>query len=95
MSRFVVCYDIADDRRRNAIARMLDAYGDRIQESIFELPVDANRLQECLDNIMERFVPTEDGLIVYALCGSCDDKAQYFGSSATESRIGGEHVFIV
>ncbi len=38
MTRFVVCYDIADDKRRQRVSQILDAYGDRIQGSVFEPP---------------------------------------------------------
>ena len=95
MNRFVVCYDVADDRRRNALARILDAYGDRIQESVFELPLGSELMEKCLDRIVQVINTEEDGLIVYALCASCDCKVQYFGESAQRPRIGEENVFIV
>lgn len=33
--RYLVAYDITDDRRRERIAHVLSAYGDRIQYSVF------------------------------------------------------------
>ncbi|MBC6403483.1 MAG: CRISPR-associated endonuclease Cas2 [Hyphomonadaceae bacterium] len=95
MNRFVVCYDIASDRRRLQIAQILDAYGDRIQESVFELPVASGLMQECLDSIMDVLDLSEDNLIVYPLCAACNEKTRYFGTSSTEPRIGEESVFVI
>ena len=95
MKRFIVCYDIADDKRRQKVAHILDAYGDRIQGSVFELPVSARPMQECLDAIVEVLDLTRDGLIVYPLCSHCNEKTQYFGTSSRDVRIGEEDVFVV
>ena len=32
---YVIAYDISDDRRRSQVAAVLQAYGDRIQRSVF------------------------------------------------------------
>ena len=40
MSRFVVCYDVADNKRRYKVAACLDGYGDRVQGSVFELRIE-------------------------------------------------------
>ena len=37
MMRYVVCYDISDAKRRKRVADLLDAHGDRAQESVFEI----------------------------------------------------------
>ena len=45
--RYVICYDIPDDKRRIKVARCLDGYGDRVQFSVFEALID-NTLMERL-----------------------------------------------
>ncbi|WP_136661538.1 CRISPR-associated endonuclease Cas2 [Nitratireductor sp. XY-223] len=95
MTRFVVCYDIADDRRRFAVARILDALGDRIQESVFELPVDDRAMRACIDRMTPLLDKENDSLIVYTLCAACDRKVQYFGKLELAPRIGDEQVYIV
>ena len=95
MTRFIVCYDIADDKRRQRVAQILDAYGDRIQGSVFELPVTAMSMQECLDTVVDELDFSMDGLIVYPLCSACDKKTQYFGTSLKDPRIGEENVFVI
>ncbi len=94
MTRFVVCYDIADDRRRRKIAELLDAYGDRIQESVFELPVDRSLMNKCRDALIDVLDQKQDSLAIYRLCASCDEQRLYYGAAAA-AHIGEEEVFIV
>ena len=93
MSRFIVCYDVADDKRRQKLSELLDSCGDRVQNSVFELPVDASLMRDCLRRLEELAHPTEDRVAVYRLCASCDGARRYFG--AVEPRVGEEEVFIV
>lgn len=95
MSRYIVCYDISDDKRRQRIASILDSYGDRVQESIFELPVNSKLLQECKTLVMKSMDIKLDSLVIYTLCKNCDEKALYFGKLCATERIGSENVFIV
>lgn len=95
MGRYIVCYDMSDDKRRHRIASILDSYGDRIQESVFELPVDAKLMQDCMTLILESLDVKLDSLVIYPMCNNCDEKALYFGKSSALERIGSENVFIV
>jgi CRISPR-associated protein Cas2 len=40
---YLVCYDIVSDRRRNKVAKLLEAYGLRVQKSVFECVLDENQ----------------------------------------------------
>jgi CRISPR-associated protein Cas2 len=70
--RYVVAYDIADDRRREDIATLLSGYGPRVQLSVFECDLasagDAARLRGRLRELID---PVEDQIRLYPL----DDKA--------------------
>ena len=48
--RYLVCYDIADDRRRDRLAGALLDFGPRLQESVFLLDLD----EELLVRLKER-----------------------------------------
>ena len=53
----VVCYDIGDKRRRTRVVRVLEGYGLRVQESIFECwlcPQQFRQLQAKLDSLIHR-----------------------------------------
>ena len=93
--RYVICYDIADDKRRKRVADVLDSHGDRIQESVFEIFVSRARFEGCLEVLESTINQQEDRLAIYALCASCDRKAIYFGVSSDSPRVGEEEVFIV
>jgi CRISPR-associated protein Cas2 len=64
----VVAYDVADDRRRNRIARMLEGHGDRVQESVFELFIDRPRLRRLQRQLLEWLDEEEDRIRYYRLC---------------------------
>ena len=96
MTRFVVCYDVANDRRRREIAACLDGYGDRVQESVFELAIIDHALMEsCLAEISTLIDRSKDNIAIYRLCGSCERERSYLGVGEAVDRVGEETVFIV
>ena len=95
MSRYVVCYDVASDRRRRNVSACFDSYGDRMQHSVFELPVDRALLDKCIEELSSLIDPAEDSVAVYRLCGPCDAERFYLGLGEAVSAIGEEDVFIV
>ncbi len=46
MSLYVAAYDIAQDARRRRVARVLRAYGTRVQRSVFEIWLDPDEVSE-------------------------------------------------
>jgi len=64
----VICYDIADDRRRNRVAKALEGYGARVQESVFECHLDPGRLRQLQARLESGIDPREDRLRFYSLC---------------------------
>ncbi len=94
MSHYVVCYDVVDNRRRYKVAACLDAYGDRVQDSVFELPVDRTLLDKCLVALADLIDPDKDNIAVYRLCTTCASERFYLGTGARAGRIGEEQVFI-
>jgi CRISPR-associated protein Cas2 len=47
--RFLIAYDIADDRRRDRLAKCLERHGDRVQYSVFVVDASPARMA-CLKN---------------------------------------------
>ena len=95
MPRFVVCYDITSDQRRRKVAECLDAYGDRVQDSVFELLVDRALFDKCMAALSGLIDPTEDTVAVYRLCAACEKERVYLGTGEKAARVGEEDVFIV
>lgn len=44
MSRYIAAYDISSNRRRRRVARALRNWGERVQQSVFEVTIDADRM---------------------------------------------------
>lgn len=71
MSRQVICYDIADDRRRTRLRTLLLGHGDAVEESVFELRLSGRRLVELRTSI-QKLVDAEDDIVrIYHLCEQC------------------------
>jgi CRISPR-associated protein Cas2 len=75
MSRWwVVSYDIVDDRRRQRIAGMLEAYGRRVQWSVFECHL-VSEDREVLQSRLRTEMDLEtDSIRWYPLCRWCRDR---------------------
>lgn len=68
MLSLLVCYDIANNRRRNRVSRILMAIGPRVQLSVYEGQVSSrSELDNILGQITEIVEPTEDQVRVYVL----------------------------
>ncbi|MFW5697990.1 MAG: CRISPR-associated endonuclease Cas2 [Fimbriimonadaceae bacterium] len=75
----VVCYDIADDRRRNKVAKILEGYGERVNFSVFECWLDRRRYNKLMQRLRRRVHPDQDVVRVYRMCASCADRREGLG----------------
>lgn len=77
--RYIVCYDISDDRRRQRLVDVMLDYGSRVEESVFECALEAPLAAGMMDRI-RKVVDTEaDKVLVYGLCENCAQKALVIG----------------
>jgi CRISPR-associated protein Cas2 len=91
----IICYDIPHDRRRTRLARVLEAYGDRLQESVFEALLDPPRIQRMQGEIEAEIDPLEDRVTLLILCAGCRNRRIGLGLDAQRTPIGEEDAFIV
>jgi len=94
VSRYVVCYDVPDDKRRTRLAKCLDGYGDRVQYSVFEAVLDGLLFDNLLKDVNSLIDPAEDTVFIYPLCAACAKKRASLGRTP-EVFPGDEEVFIV
>jgi CRISPR-associated protein Cas2 len=47
----LVCYDVCDSRRLRRVAKLLEGYGQRVQESVFECHLDVACLSRMRDEL--------------------------------------------
>lgn len=79
--RWLVCYDVADDRRRRRVERALLGLGQRVQYSVFEclLTYPEARLQ--LGAIADELEKGADSLRAYPLCIWCAGEVSVLGAT--------------
>ena len=77
--RYLICYDIPDDRRRNRLSKFLLDYGQRVQYSVFECDLTRKVLDGVIKGIVEYTDSKEDNVRVYSLCAGCAALIKTFG----------------
>jgi len=79
MAVVVVSYDIADDRRRRRIFKLMQDYGSRVQYSVFECLLDDTQFRELRRQVKALIRPKEDNVRYYPLCAGCREKRRISG----------------
>jgi len=67
----VVAYDIADDRRRRKISKLLEQYGLRCNESVFECILTESNILKMKKRMLKLVDEEVDSILYYYLCKSC------------------------
>jgi CRISPR-associated protein Cas2 len=60
----LITYDIADTKRRNKIATLLEGYGVRVNYSVFEVRIEPARLRR-LENRLMALAGKHDSIRIY------------------------------
>ena len=74
MNLYLICFDITDTKRRNRIGRLLGSYGERVQRSVFEVPLRSDaELRQLRDELTQvlRDAEGETSIRFYPLCSRC------------------------
>ena len=70
--KYLVVYDIAEDRVRTRIAEAIDDFGVRVQESVFECELSADALARLQARLTEFVGGSAAGSVrIYQLCDRC------------------------
>ncbi|GAB2954058.1 CRISPR-associated endonuclease Cas2 [Nonomuraea fastidiosa] len=65
---YLICYDIADDSRRDDVATLLSGYGPRVQLSVFECEAGSKAVMAELRSKLGALIdPAEDQIRMYPL----------------------------
>jgi len=65
--RYLICYDVTDDPRRDRLAKAIQSYGDRVQYSVFLVdakPAKLIRLRATMEHVIN---PTTDSILICSL----------------------------
>jgi len=78
-SYYLVCYDIADEKRLRRIARLMEDFGVRVLYSVFECRLGWEEFQAMREAIEEILDPLEDKVCYYPLCERCIRSVVHLG----------------
>jgi CRISPR-associated protein Cas2 len=65
--RYLVVYDIGDDRAREKFAKFLEKFGIRVQLSCFEVECSEEEVKRIVKRAEELIEPAGDSVILYPL----------------------------
>ena len=76
---YLFCYDIADTRKRKKISTELEQVGLRIQKSVFQCDVPAEKAEEIKTALLTLIDKKEDSLFFCPICDACLEKVRIIG----------------
>ena len=79
--QYVVCYDIADDRRRERLSTVLLNYGQRVQESVFVANLDSELAERMSGEVKKELDVDQDRVHIFRMCGACAGGTEVFGTA--------------
>ncbi len=81
---WVFVYDVSDDTVRARVAHVLEQFGDRVQESVFECRLDKAVFDEVTRRLRAELKDPEHGNVrVYRACADCLSQSIGIGVVAT------------
>lgn len=86
--RYVIAYDVEDDRVRLRIAKIVGRHGVRVQKSVFECSLEPDDLPR-LTRRLERELQTSPGNVrIYRTCVGCLAESLGVGDDLAEGMAG-------
>lgn len=73
----VVAYDVADDRRRRQVVKLLERVGLRVNFSVFECMLTDAQYAKLQIDIQKKLKAKEDSVVYYPICIDCYSKIVY------------------
>lgn len=86
--RYVVAYDIEDDRVRLRIAKILGRYGVRVQKSVFECALDPEGVGRLLRRLERELEASPGNVRIYRTCAECLAASVGVGDDLAEGMAG-------
>ncbi|WP_418179153.1 CRISPR-associated endonuclease Cas2 [Aliarcobacter lanthieri] len=73
--KYLVTYDIENNKRRKKLSDELEAYGYRVNYSVFECELNKTKLKKLIQKIEELVDKKSDSVRFYHLCENCIPKS--------------------
>lgn len=84
--RYVISYDISNDKIRRKVVKVLEGVGFRVQYSVFEADLNGKQY-ETLQKRLKRYVrpKSTDSIRFYRLCADCEHEVKVYGTDLSRS----------
>lgn len=73
--KYLITYDIENDKRRKKISDELEAFGYRVNYSVFECELNQTKLKNLIEKLEKLVDKKYDSLRFYHLCENCVPKS--------------------
>ena len=83
--QYWICYDIADDRRRQRLSDVLLDFGTRVEESVFQCRIESDLAETMMARIRHVIEEHSDKVHVLALCDACGERVVTCGIATQAS----------
>lgn len=80
--RWVIAYDIIDDKIRRKVIKELTVFSNRVQKSVFEGDVGRHRVDQLLEKLEKVIDVKVDSIRCYPLCADCSKQLMIVGIGA-------------
>jgi len=77
--KYILCYDIQDDKRLRKVSKIMEAYGYRVQKSVFGAFLSVNDMEELDRRLKKTLNEKEDSVRIYRMCEACDKLVNIIG----------------
>jgi CRISPR-associated protein Cas2 len=78
--KYLFCYDITNTHKRNQISTILERFGLRVQKSVFQCDVSAEKAEEIKTALLTLIEKKEDSLFFCPICDACLEKVRIIGN---------------
>ena len=82
--RYVIAYDVSDNRIRNRIFRILKSYGVHAEKSVFECSLTVTTMEHLKNDLIKIMNPITDTLKIYRLTPTRSEAIFTFGKILDE-----------
>lgn len=79
LKRYLITYDIPVTKRRTKLHDLLQGYGFRVNDSVFEITFAPSQMKTLTARIDLLIKPKDDSVRIYPLCLSCAKEAYALG----------------
>jgi CRISPR-associated protein Cas2 len=77
--KYVIAFDIVDDRIRSRVVKILSEYAYRVQKSVFEGLISREASEEMQEKLARVIDQKSDSVRIYPLCGKCEPEVRIIG----------------